>query len=165
MSENFPAFEDSVPQEIVPNGEADRKEAEVEIHNEAAAAENELFLDRSILLNTIEAAWKDLREGDQGDPDVREQNPDGTLTPYGVIQRHKDRFLAGWSRILLDGAMESKGNERVERAQALKELRLLVGEDVFDKETRGMNITKELLDGLIVKGKEEGGNGLPYKGY
>ena len=149
-----------------PNGESDKKGAAQELGREAVAAEAEFFLDREMLLRTIADAWKSVREGDQGDPDVRQKNSDGTLTPFGVLQEHKDQYLRGWSELLLQSAEGSFGSERVLYAESLKRLRLLVGEDIFQKEAKGLNVSISVIEDLVKKGKEEsGGNGLPYRGF
>ena len=166
MIEHFGEAAMAGEEKEIPDRESEKKDAAQELGREAVAAEAEFFLDLEMLLRTIADAWKSMREGDQGDPDVRQNNPDGTLTPFGVLQEHKDQYLRGWSELLLQSAEGSFGSERALYAEALKKLRLLVGEDIFQKETKGLNASISVIEDLIKKGQEEsGGNGLPYRGF
>jgi|GEM_PF-5785909 len=171
MTEHFESEQLSISEEVPPEEQkaidelSGKEEVQVAEEKEARDAEEEIFLDKDMLMATIAEAWRSLRgEGDQGDPDVREQKGDGTLTSFGVIQRHKERFLSGWAGLLKQNAESATGSERVRYAEALKHLCFLVGEDIFRRGTRNLSITTDDIEGLIRKGKEES-NGSPARDF
>jgi hypothetical protein len=128
-----------------------------EMRHESASAEEELFLDSDMLISTINNAWEMIHGIDQGDPDIRERERDGTFTPYGVIQQHQEHFLRGWAELLYTGANNSTGSIRLRYAKALNYLRLIVGCDVFELKTKDLHISAAKVSELVKKAVEETG--------
>jgi len=128
-----------------------------EVRRASASAEEELFLDSDMLISTINNAWEMIHGIDQGDPDIRERERDGTFTPYGVIQQHQEHFLRGWAELLYTGALNSTGSIRLRYAKALNYLRLIVGCDVFELKTKDLHISANKISELIKKAVEETG--------
>ncbi len=155
MTESFSAnVPQSRPEEVEDNA-VDKVALKATLHQDAAAAEKELFLDTDTLLQTIDDAWESIHGTDQGDPDVHQFNPDWTLTPYGVIQQHQERFLRDWSELLLFRAREASGSVRIRYASALRKLCFLVGEDTFMAAAKDLHVTVPMIDELIQKGRHE----------
>ncbi len=135
----------------------DKREVEEQLKRDAISAEEELFLDCDMLISTITSAWEMIHGIDQGDPDIRERERDGTYTPYGVIQQHHERFLRGWAELLYSGAQNSMGSSRMRYVKALEHLRLMVGCDIFAHQTKDLRISSIKITELVRKATDEVG--------